>query len=110
MEVKLGSGSILIAIILGIGYVVMFVSIIMESSSHLQSSDIGSDVHIESQLEYFKKEALVMEKKLVDLASKLAIKGTDTISSQVAISPKKTADSKAHRPGVIILGMHRSGW
>ena len=116
VDVKLGSGSLVIAIILGIGYIVMFISVVLQSNTNLESADSGSGgadissfLKIQSQLEVVKKESLIMERKLVDMANKLAQKSTESAVISQAIVPMNEVESRVTRPGVIILGMHRSG-
>ena len=110
-NIKIGVGSIIIAVILGAGYVIMFFSIIIKSSHHLDSADMGDYVHMEAQLERTMKEAGLMQSKLADLKKQLteAQSSAELMKKQAADSTKQTVKSKVSRPGVIILGMHRSG-
>ena len=70
-NIKIGVGSIVIAVILGAGYMIMFFSIIIKSPHHLDSADMGDYVHMEAQLERTMKEAGLMQSKLADLKKQL---------------------------------------
>ena len=87
VNIRLGWGSLLVASILAIGYVVMFVTVLMGSSGS-GNSNLMRDEIIDLQMR-------------LDMASKIA--------PPVIVAPTPSSENKATRPGVIVLGMHRSG-
>lgn len=89
VSIRLGWGSLLIASILAIGYLVMFVTVLMGSSDN-ENSKLMRDEIVDLQMR-------------LDMASKIA---PPVIT---APTPIVSVENKATRPGVIVLGMHRSG-
>ena len=111
VEIKIGTSSIIIATILGAGYLMMFFSVIMQSSKHLESADLGDYMHMQAQLERTVKEAGLMQGTLTDMKKKLIIAEStvESMKKSAADPQVNTIESRISRPGVIILGMHRSG-
>lgn len=92
VEVKLGRGALLIGAILGVGYIIIFISIMIDPGAGPKFN--------------------MMQTELAELHHKLDLKlAAEKIVPVTHAEPALVAgnDVRASRPGVIILGMHRSG-
>ena len=97
----------------------MFVSVLMTSTSRLEKSDSSSYLDTVTELERVKKNASKMQSELTEMKRKLAVAESATGGKNIrsaavpgaVLSTKieNTIESRITRPGVIILGMHRSG-
>lgn len=95
VEIKLGRGFLLVGAIFAVGYLIIFITVAMDSGGAQQYAE--------------------MQAKMVLMQSALEHK-YGTLSVQNALSngiPGKldhaNTYTQASRPGVIVLGMHRSG-
>ena len=97
VDIKLGRGFLLVVAIFAVGYMFIFISVAMDSGGAKQYTE--------------------MEAKLVALQNALEHKyGTLVVQNALekAVPGKPLLDhpntyTRASRPGVIVLGMHRSG-
>jgi hypothetical protein len=92
VDVKLGRGALLIGAILGLGYMIIFISIMIDPGAGPKFN--------------------MMQTEIVELQHKLERK--TAAEKIVPVTHAESAlvvgnDGKASRPGVIVLGMHRSG-
>ena len=114
MNFKIGRGVLLLIAILLFGYIIIFISVISQSSA---SSDSKSQ-QLEKEIAKLRK--LLGDKESVtsslerELSELTAVAASNDVKNKKAESLEKlekspTVESKAIRPGVIVLGMHRSG-
>jgi hypothetical protein len=97
VDIKLGRGFLLVVAIFAVGYLFIFISVAMDSGDAKQYSE--------------------MEAKLVAVQNALEHKyGTLVVQNALGkVDPGKPFQdhpntyTRASRPGVIVLGMHRSG-
>jgi hypothetical protein len=117
VDIRLGKGSLLIAIIIVIGYIIIFISVAMSPNSS-ESKNTFDLVRIQSQLESSKKQYENLKSLLQTTKEKLAIAQSQNLAKTDKIIDSALSNNviridsnemKAIRPGVIILGMHRSG-
>jgi hypothetical protein len=92
VDVKLGRGALLIGAILGLGYMIIFISIMIDPGAGPKFNMMRTEL-VELQHK--------LERKI---AAEKIVPKTYTESALVAGN-----DVRASRPGVIVLGMHRSG-
>lgn len=92
VEVKLGRGALLLGAILAVGYIIIFISIMIDPGAGPKFNMMQTEL-AELQLKLDRKIA----------AEKNALHGNARGAVVVG------NDVRASRPGVIILGMHRSG-
>lgn len=92
VEIKLGRGALLIGAILGVGYLIIFISIMIDPGAGPKFN--------------------MMQTEIVELQHKLERKIAAEKTNPIAHADSALVagnDVRASRPGVIILGMHRSG-
>lgn len=120
MEIKIGKRVILIGVLLFVGYIAIFISVISQPSySNFRPPEVNSRL-LSLQKELTLKEneinRLSYEIRRNELRDQMAKKGeaeetetTPPFRSDLTNAPIIAPVRTAVRPGVIILGMHRSG-
>jgi hypothetical protein len=124
MEIKLTKSIITLIIIFVVGYIFIFISVIR------QESEIDKFGHIKLKLESSNRELEAKSNEIKRLYSKISLleethnindykplikssstsnEVTNPISNDIITSTLSNTGYKPIRPGIIILGMHRSG-
>ena len=97
VEIKVGKGFLLVAGILAVGYLIIFITVAMDSGGAKQYKEMQDKL-------------AVMQNALEHKYGTVAVQ--DVLNSAAAGLPlieHMNTYTQASRPGVIVLGMHRSG-
>ena len=119
VDIKLRSG--FVGIVLGIVCAIIFYPTIMQSSRYSGCADKKVYLQMEAKLERAQKKATTMQTELIEMTVTLKQALSGRIPSKetkdIAVIPtsrdfklEKHIRPEIFRPGVIILGMHRSGY
>ena len=118
VEAKIRSG--LIGMFLGIACTAFFSPVIMQSLFAAECADMETYLRMEQQLEKEQINSRTMQAKLIKMTINFQSAQSDNTlvddNKNFAVIPKKSyvetveyVRPEISRPGVIILGMHRSG-
>lgn len=102
MKIEINEYSFLIGVILFIGYIAMFISLMTQPLQSPQDSLRGGESNLLFQLETSKS-------LLLDKTNEINLLEKKLIASESSKNIVPSTLTSAYRPGVIILGMHRSG-
>ena len=97
VDIKIGRGFLLVAAIFAVGYLIIFFTVAMDSGGAKQYAEMQAKLALmQSALEH-KYGTLVVQSALAN-----AVPGKPLLEHA-------NTYTQASRPGVIVLGMHRSG-
>jgi hypothetical protein len=112
MEIRLGRTCFVVGAILFVGYIMIFISVVLQSTS--STSIRGSLTALQDELTVARSEVRIKDAEVINARIEASEKEKQIEKLQATITQYKALEvankgDGAHRPGVIILGMHRSG-
>ena len=111
MEIKITQTFIIVCVFLILGYMAIILSVITEPSPTSLRATVESAY--QSRIESMQNTLKETEQRLNNLLNEKSKddkpEKTPKISAPIALVVNKSPERTANRPGVIVLGMHRSG-
>lgn len=113
LQMKVGRVVMIIALIIAVGYVAIFLSILRSDTPKLPDHSEGETAKL--RLDRALQENEAIDRELRDLKAQLKLAKDMAESAETATAVAESGKEasvvlpQAYRPGVIVLGMHRSG-